>query len=602
VEQIDANTLGLLFAAVLVVAGVLSSLIATRFGAPLLFLFLLLGMLVGEDGPGGIKFDDFSTANLVGTAALAIILFDGGLRTKARAFRSVLAPAGLLATAGVLITALGVALAAMLLLGLSFAHAFLLGAIVASTDAAAVFFLMRSGGLRLRRRVNDTLEVESATNDPLAVFLVIALVTVLKPGGELGQSLWIIFIEQAFIGAAVGIAGGLLLSLALNRFTLPQGLTPIFVAGGALAIYSATYLMHGSGFLAVYLAGLVVANRPTRAVAGVTTFTDAATWLAQIVMFVLLGLLATPHRLLDVLWPALGIALVLIFIARPIAVVACLLPFRFSWLDKAFVSWVGLRGAVAIFLATIPVLAEMPNGLLFFDVAFFVVLVSLVLQGWTVRPVAKLLGVALPGADHPESRMELDLPGQMEQELVGYPVRPDSVYLRHPRLPVWAKLVMVVRGEAILMPDQVGEVAVGDYVYLLAPPRRVQGLDRLFSETDVERSENEVYFGEFVVPGATPLSEIALLYATDADPPHDMTAADAFIAAFGTPVVGDTIPLGAIELVARTVEDERVVEVGLRLQPEPPADKLKRLARRFRVRLPSLKRKAAMVDAPRPPP
>jgi cell volume regulation protein A len=584
VEQIEANNLAILFGAALIVVGVLSSVVATRFGAPLLFMFLLVGMAVGEDGILNIKFDDFAVAHLVGSAALAVILFDGGLRTKMRALAGVIAPAGLLATLGVLITAGIVALAAMPLLGLDFPHAFLLGAIVASTDAAAVFFLMRTGGLRLRRRVNDTIEVESGTNDPFAVFLVILLVTFLKPEGGFGQSVWLVLVEQAALGAAAGVLGGYALSLLLNRFTMPPGLNPVFVAAGALTIFGATQVAGGSGFLAAYLAGLVVANRPTRAVAGVTTFTDAATWLAQIVMFVLLGLLATPHRLLDVIWPALGVALVLIFVARPLAVVPCLLPFRFSWLDKAFVSWVGLRGAVAIFLATKPVLAQMPNGLLFFDVAFFVVLVSLLLQGWTVRPAAQLLGVALPGADHPESRTELDLPGQMEQELVGYPVRVDSAFLRHGKLPAWAKLVMIVRGETVHLPGECGPLVVGDYVYVLAPPRRVPRLDRLFSETDVERTEEEIYFGEFVLSGATRLSEVAALYAPGTEA-ADETVADAFDHAFGTPFAGDVLKLGSVELVAKAIEEDRVAEVGLRLEPEPPASKLKRLGRRAAVAL-----------------
>jgi cell volume regulation protein A len=581
-DQLDTNNIALLLSAALVVLGVLSSVVAMRFGAPLLFLFLVIGMLAGENGPGGIRFDDFAGAHLVGSAALAIILFDGGLRTKLRALRGALAPAGLLATVGVLVTTAVVALAAMPLLGLSFAAALLLGAIVASTDAAAVFFLLRSGGLRLRRRVNDTLEVESSTNDPFAVFLVIALVTFIQSGGDLGRALGLVFVQQMLIGAAAGIVGGYLLSLALNRTAMPTGLTAVLVTGATLLIFAGANVLHGSGFLAAYLAGLVMGNRPTRAVAGVTSFTDAATWLAQLVMFVLLGLLATPSRLVEVALPALGIAVVLMLVARPIAVALCLAPFRFRRAEKVFVAWVGLRGAVAIFLATIPVLAGLPGGLAFFDVAFFVVLASLVVQGWTIRPAAQFLGVALPGADHPESRTELDLPGQLEQELVGYPVRPESAYLRHPRLPSWAKLVLVVRGERILLPDEAGPVVAGDYVYVLAPPMRASGLDRLFTETERERTEEEIYFGEFVLPGATSLREVAALYAPEANAPNQ-SVGEAFAQALGTPTVGDTLPLGTIELVAKALENDRVVEVGVRLEPEPVGERARRLARRLRL-------------------
>jgi cell volume regulation protein A len=544
VEQIDTNYLILMLAAALVVAGVLSNLIASRFGAPLLLLFLVIGMLVGEDGPGRLRFEDFGVVHLVGAAALGIILFDGGLRTKAHSLRGVLVPAGLLATVGVLITAAIVALAAIPLMGVSFAEGLLLGSIIASTDAAAVFFLIRTGGLRLKRRVNDTLEVESSTNDPFAIFLVLALVAYLRPQAAGAHPVALLFFEHMLVGLILGAVGGLLLSILLNRTNFPTGLASVLVTGAALLIFGATSVVGGSGFLAAYVAGLVVGNRPTRTVAGVTNFTDAATWLAQLVMFVLLGVLATPHRLIEFILPALGISFVLIVLARPIAVVLCLLPFRFLWSEKAFVGWVGLRGAVAIFLATVPVLADLPNGLRYFDIAFVVVLVSLVVQGWTVRPAAQFLGMALPGADHPESRTELDLPGQLEQELVGYPVRTDSAYLRHPRLPVWAKLVLIVRAETVLLPSEAGDVRDGDYVYLLAPPIRAPRLDRLFSETAIERSEGEIYFGEFELPGAAKMSEIALLYASEAKAP-DHSAAEAFARSFGTPVVGDKLTLAA---------------------------------------------------------
>jgi cell volume regulation protein A len=584
-EQIDTNHLILMLAAALVVAGVLSNLIASRFGAPLLLLFLVIGMLVGEDGPGGLRFDNFALVHLVGAAALAIILFDGGLRTKARSLRGVLAPAGLLATFGVLATAAIVAVAAMLLLRTNFVEGLLIGAIVASTDAAAVFFLVRTGGLRLKRRVNDTLEIESSTNDPFAIFLVLALVAYLRPGGAVGHPAVLLFFEHMLLGLIMGAGGGLLLSMLLNRTNFPTGLAAVLVAGSALVVFGTTAVSGGSGFLAVYVAGIVVGNRPTRMVTGVTTVTDAATWLAQLVMFTLLGILASPHRLLDVVLPALGIAFVLILIARPAAVVLCLLPFRFRWTEKAFVAWVGLRGAVAIFLAAVPVLAELPNALRYFDIAFFVVLVSLVVQGWTVRPAAKLLGMALPGADHPESRTELDLPGRLDQELVGYPVQSESAYLAHQRLPAWAKLVMVVRDEAILLPAEAGPVRSGDYVYLLAPPMQAARLDRLFAETAVERSEGEIYFGEFALPALTRMSEIAALYAAETKAP-DHSAAEAFVRAVGTPVVGDTLRLGEIELVAKVVEEGKVVEIGIRLEPEPVADRLQRLARRIGLKRP----------------
>src|SRR6266436_3957586 len=323
---LDTVSLTIMFAALLVLAGILSSLVALRFGAPLLLVFLMVGMLAGESGPGGIKFDDVRTTYLVGAVALALILFDGGLRTRLATFRSALAPSLVLATIGVLLTAALTAPVVRLLLGFDWIESLLVGAVVSSTDAAAVFLLIHARGLRLRPRVGATLEIESGTNDPFAIFLTVALVEM------------------------------------------------------ALAAFGVAQAVHASGFLAVYLAGLIIGNRPTRAHSGVIAFLDAATWLAQIVMFVLLGLLAWPSRLIGHVMPGLAVAAVLTFFARPLAVFLCLAPFRFSWREKTFVSWVGLRGAVSIFLASIPLLVGMRDALIFFDIGFVVVLVSLLVQ------------------------------------------------------------------------------------------------------------------------------------------------------------------------------------------------------------------------------
>jgi cell volume regulation protein A len=232
------------------------------------------------------------------------------------------------------------------------------------------------------------------------------------------------FAREGLLGAIAGVIGGRLVVVALNRMPLPQGLHAPFVTTAALVIFGAAQIAHGSGFLAVYLAGIIVGNRPTRAHNSVVTFLDAATWLAQIVMFVLLGLLASPQRLLDSIVPAVAVALVLMVAARPLAVLLCLAPFRFNWREKIFIAWTGLRGAVAIFLASIPLLVGLPKAYLYFDVAFVVVVISLLLQGWTLGPAARWLHVALPRVDRAPRRVELDLPGQLEQQLVGYSVRP----------------------------------------------------------------------------------------------------------------------------------------------------------------------------------
>lgn len=559
----------LLIGAALVLLGIFSSLVATRFGAPLLLVFLVLGMLAGEDGPGGIAFNDYQTTYLVGSLALSVILFDGGLRTRLSVFRGALAPALLLATLGVLITA-GVtgAVAALLIGGLSPLQGLLLGAIVASTDAAAVFFLLRTGGLRLQSRVGALLEVESGTNDPMAVFLVLVLTELLLAGVETpGWEVLRRLVEQGAIGAAVGLAGGFAVVALLNRVQMAGGLHPLFVVSGAVLFYATGSLLGGSGLLAVYLAGLVVGNRPVRAYPTIVGFHDAATWLAQIVMFIVLGLLVTPETLLDYALPGVLLALVLLLVARPLAVWLCLWPFGFADKEKLFISWVGLRGAVSIFLAAIPTLTGVAYGDAFFNIAFFVVLVSLLVQGWSLTGVARYLGMALKRHAPSVQRVELDIPGQVDQEMVGYPIAGDSLILALSRLPAWARLVLVVREREILTPDRAGPLRPGDYVYMLAPRDRVQRLDRLFEESPDVTRRLSAPFGELALNGEAGLGEVAQLYELElAEADRGLTVAGFFEAHLkGPPQPGARLRLGEATLVARAVQDGRVSRAGLQL-------------------------------------
>ena len=478
--SLDSVSIAILLGAVLVMAGILSSLLALRFGAPLLLVFLLIGMVAGDAGPGQLRFDDVRTTYLVGSVALALILFDGGLRTRFQSIRAVLAPSMVLATIGVLLTALITAPVARYALDLNWVEALLVGAVVASTDAAAVFLLVHAQGLRLRPRVGATLEVESGTNDPFAVFLTLMLVELISSGASSFWHVAMEFAQEALLGAIIGVTGGRLVVLALNRVALPQGLHAPFVATAALVIFGGAQIAHASGFLAVYLAGIIIGNRPTRAHNSVVTFLDAATWLAQIVMFVLLGLLVSPQRLGSSVVPAVVVALVLMLVARPLAVFLCLAPFRFNWREKIFIAWTGLRGAVAIFLASIPMLVGLSKAYLYFDVAFVVVIISLLLQGWTLAAAARRLHVALPRADRGPRRVELDLPGQLEQQLVGYSVRPKSLYFRRGLIPSWSRPTLVIRDQRILSPAEAEPVEAGDYIYLLAPPEKAEALDRFF--------------------------------------------------------------------------------------------------------------------------
>ena len=578
--SLDFFSIAILLGSLLVLAGILSSLVALRFGAPLLLVFLLLGMLAGEGGPGGLKFSDVGTAYTVGSIALALILFDGGLRTRLATFRNVLAPAATLATAGVLITTLLTAPVAKLVLGIGWLQALLVGAVVASTDAAAVFLLINSRGLRLRPRVRATLEVESGTNDPFAVFLTLLLVEFLLVGDQGWSHALVVFLRDTVLGCLIGVAGGRIITLVLNRLALPQGLHAPFVAVSAVVVFAAANAVHSSGFLAVYLAGLVVGNRQTRAHNSVVVFLDAVTWLAQIVMFVLLGLLVWPHRLADSLVGAVVVALVLMLVARPVAVFLCLAPFGFQWREKLFVSWVGLRGAVAIFLASIPLLVGLPAAYLFFDVAFVVVLSSLLVQGWTVAFAARKLDISFARSDPLPRRVELDLPGQLTREIVGYPVPANSPFLRRGLIPNWARPTLVVRNEEILTPAEAHPVREGDYVYLLAPPEKAQALDRFFVKMPPPAAPDPRLLGDFFVPGDATLGALADIYGLQVAADHiDVSLADFFAEHLGRPAKsGDIVQLGPIALLAHKVANGRVTTVGLRLaEPEEAADLVGRL-------------------------
>jgi cell volume regulation protein A len=332
-------------------------------------------------------------------------------------------------------------------------------------------------------------------------------------------------------------------------------------------IFGLAQITHASGFLAVYLAGIMIGNRPTRAHNSVVTFLDAATWLAQIVMFVLLGLLVSPQRLLDSALPAVAVALVLMLVARPIAVFLCLAPFRFNWREKAFIAWVGLRGAVAIFLASIPMLVGLSKAYLYFDVAFVVVIISLLLQGWTLGAAARRLNVALPRTEQKPRRVELDLPGQLEQQLVGYPVRPKSLYLKRGLLPSWSRPTLVIRDEKILSPDEAAPVAAGDYLYLLAPPEKADSLDRFFTDMQPAALPDPHLLGDFVVSGEIVLGDLAEIYGINVkDDESNLTLADYFdVHLDRAPKAGATLPLDSIILVARNISGGRVNVVGLRL-------------------------------------
>ncbi|MEQ1952695.1 potassium/proton antiporter [Mesorhizobium sp. CN2-181] len=573
----QAIYLATLVSAALVVAAAFSSLIAFRFGAPLLLLFLAIGLATGEDGLG-IKFDNPQLAYFAGSLALAVILFDSGFGTPLKIFRQAAAPALTLATVGVLLTTALFGAAAFYLTDLDWLESFLLGAAVASTDAAAVFFLLRAGNVNLRERVRATLEIESGTNDPIAIFLTITLVEIIALGAQPHAEVILFdlvlgFVTHMAFGAAIGLAGGYGIVKLVDRLNLDSGLLPIFVLTLSLMIFAAAGTIGGSGFLAVYLAGLVAGNSDIRAVSVLKRFQDGMSWLAQIIMFLVLGLFATPSQFLPILPAAIALGLVLIFVARPLAVWLCLIPFSMPRQETAFISWVGLRGAVSILLAITPILGGLEHGRLIFNTAFIVVLVSLVVQGWTVGPLARWLGLIVPARLGPLQKVELELPGSAHHELLAYTVVAGSPVLRGQRIPRWARPSLVVReGRSIKFQDA-GRLVAGDHVYIFVPDRYPRLLDRLFaSRTEVD-PEDEDFFGAFAVDPARPATDLEMAYeAKLAEPERGLTIGALMVAKLsGHAEYADRVNLGPIELIVRDVDEKgRIISVGVALEPTPP--------------------------------
>lgn len=390
----------LLFAvALLLLVAVLISKLSARVSIPPQLLVLVLGMLIGSDGPGGIYFNDPWIAQLIGTTALALILFSGGLDTDWPSVRPMLGQGIMLSTVGVLISTALVGWIATLVFRLSWGEGLLLGAILSATDAAAVFALLHASNLRLENRLLSLLELESCTNDPMAVFLTIGLTLLVSDPHTSIPHLVPLFVEQMGIGAVVGLLGGLVMVWLVNRIELQvTGLYPVLTTALVLLTYGSAASLDGSGFLAVYLAGLVVGNRQVAERASLTLFHSALASLLEIAMFLTLGLLVFPSHLPAIAGASLVITLFLIFVARPASVFLCLLPARRPMREQAFVSWVGLRGAVPIVLATFPLLAGVAHASLIFDVVFFTVLVSVLAQGMSVARVARWLHVTVPSA------------------------------------------------------------------------------------------------------------------------------------------------------------------------------------------------------------
>jgi len=473
----------------LLAASVALSRVSARLGLPVALLFLLVGVLAGSEGIGHIAFEDYGFAFRVGTVALVLILFDGGLNTPATSAREVLAPSAVLATIGVVATAGLVAVAAHFF-GLSWPMAMLLGAIVSSTDAAAVFSSLAASGTRLRRKVGLTLEVESGLNDPMAVILTTAITTSIVSGVRLSPlGVMAEVVIELVIGAVIGFGIARLGRMLILRVHLPAaGLYPAFTLALACLSFGVATLLHGSGFLAVYVTGMTLGSGALPHAVGVRRVHDALGWLSQVLMFLLLGLLVFPGRLWQVATVGLTLALFLAFIARPVVAMLCLIPFRYRWRDSAYVGWVGLRGAVPIVLATIPVMADVPGGRVLFDIVFFIVVVGAVIPGATVPWMARLLRVESAAPPPPATLIEVDARAPLGDELRAYFVSDQlavaGATLAEIPFPEGAAVSMLERRGALIAPSGSTRIEPGDYVYVIAPIEHRPLVELLFGRPE----------------------------------------------------------------------------------------------------------------------
>lgn len=469
-SAIDYQLLGL---AVILLLSVLASKVSDRFGVPALVLFLALGMLVGSDGPGGIYFDDAVLAQFLGAAALALILFSGGLDTNWRDVRPVLRYGLALATLGVLLTALAFGVFAHYVLGLSLLEGLLLGSIVSSTDAAAVFSVLRSRNVSLKGQLKPLLELESGSNDPMAALLTVGFVQMLSQPDLSPVSLVLLFGLQMPLGALAGYVMGKGIVFLVNRLKLGyEGLYPALTLALVLVTYSLTNLIGGNGFLAVYLAGILVGNREFLHKRSLLRFHDGMAWLMQIAMFLTLGLLVFPSRLVPVIGQGLLAAAWLLFVARPLSVFLCLWPTALRRNEKIFIAWVGLRGAVPIVLATFPLLAKTPHAELMFNMVFFVVLTSVLVQGTSLPFVARWLHLDAPRVPQHVFPLEYNPVSGLKSELKELTLPANSPAIGQSlvalRLPPEFLIVLIARGNEYLVPNGGTTLAAGDTLLVLA--------------------------------------------------------------------------------------------------------------------------------------
>lgn len=569
----DFINLPILIFSLLLSVSILTSLVSLRIGIPLILVFLCIGLLVGE---GGFALLDEvrhpRIAFFIGSLALALILFDSGFHTQTKNYRQIVFPSFLLATVGVILTALFLAPIAKEVLLVGWIPALLLASVISSTDSAAVFFLLRSKGVALREKVKSTLEVESGSNDPMAIFLTLSFITLAQMQIDhepLDISfIFLAFANQLFIGLGFGFFMGWVMRTLINKTRLEHALYPIFVVSMALSGFAITNMLGGSGFLAIYIAGLIVGNSKIQAYIQISKFQQTLTWFSQITMFIALGLFVSVDSLSAVLLPGFLIGLALVFVARPAAVMLILSFFKtYTFKEKLFISSVGLRGATSILLALAPIVYALPYASSFFDVTFVMVLFSLSFQGFLIPHLAKWCGLSIPLWERPPEKMQIDLPGLPDSSLITYDLHETTPAVLGQEIPKWATPTLIIRNGLAYTPTNIHKLKSGDKIYVFAySDSRQPLLDSLYGGGQIEDTTG--LLGDFPIAPTTTFGELEKMYGIHIKPRlKEMTIEALLRQEFDDFEVGDRLSLDTIELVVRAVENGAPSSIGLDIDP-----------------------------------
>lgn len=569
----DFINLPILLFSILLCASVLTSLVSFRIGVPLILLFLCIGLLTGEAGLSlfeGVHHPQI--AFFIGSVALALILFDSGFHTKTKGYKQIFLPSFLLATLGVVLTAVVLAPIAKEVLFIGWIPALLLASIISSTDSAAVFFLLRSQGIVIREKVKSTLEVESGANDPMAIFLTISFITLLsQTDGGINPDYSVLiptFLSQLFFGLLGGFGFGYGIKKLIQKISLEPALYPLFVLAMVMSGFALVNLIGGSGFLAIYLMGLLLGNGKISAYTQISKFQQTLTWLSQITLFITLGLFVSGDALVDVWVPALLISLGLMFVARPMAIFSILSWFKIYTLkEKIFISAVGLRGATSILLALAPIVYGLGYAENFFNVIFVMVLFSLGIQGFLIPILTKICSLVVPQLSHPPEKTQIDLPELPDSSLVMYELTQNTPAVLGKDIPKWAKPVLLMRDGVSYSASNIRSLKANDKVYVFSySDTRQKMLDVLYGGGEMK--DMAEVLGDFPIAPQTTFGDLEKMYGIKIDARIRQDNILEMMRQGGEDFeVGDRLSLNGIDIVVRAVEECCPTELGLDIDP-----------------------------------